>query len=219
MFGYVANQVMPKIHDEGLDGRFHVLGGLDLPDVRALAKSSDIFLLPSLWENCPYSCIEAMAARLPIVSSDCAGMPELIADRVNGLLARSGDAESFARAVEELVDTPALRERLALRPDEPSEERLTDVTVARRIVDVYSQSLKARRWWASSEPPLEPESTQGINVPRSATVPNRPRLCADKVQKSGVKVLTVTRTLLVGPDNWFDLLRLASAGRSRPHRG
>jgi glycosyltransferase involved in cell wall biosynthesis len=141
LFGYVANRVIPRIREQGLDDRFHVLGALDLADVRALLKRSDIFLLPSLWENCPYSCIEAMAAGLSIVSSDCGGMPELIAHRENGLLAHSGNAESFAQGIEELIEASALRERLGRAARRTVEQRLTDVEVARRITGVYRQAL------------------------------------------------------------------------------
>jgi glycosyltransferase involved in cell wall biosynthesis len=141
LFGYVASRVIPRIRAEGLADRLHVLGPLDLADVRALLKRSDIFLLPSLWENCPYSCIEAMAAGRAIVSSDCGGMPELIADRTNGLLAHNGDAESFAQAVEELIEANALRERLGAAARRTVEQCLTDVAIARRMTNVYDQVL------------------------------------------------------------------------------
>jgi glycosyltransferase involved in cell wall biosynthesis len=144
LFGYVAENVLPKIEAEGLATRFHVLGSLDLSSVRALLKVSDIFLLPSLWENCPYSCIEAMAARRAIVSSDCGGMPELIADRGNGLLAQNGDAASFADRLEELVEDTALRERLGAAARATVEHRLTDMAVARRIAELYRGALSAQ---------------------------------------------------------------------------
>ena len=141
LFGYVANTVVPAIRAQGLADRFHVLGALDLPTVRGLLKRSDIFLLPSLWENCPYSCIEAMAAGRAIVSSDCGGMPELIADRTNGLLAGTGDASSFAQRLEELIEDRPLRERLGAAARRTVEERLTDVGIARRLCDVYGEAL------------------------------------------------------------------------------
>ena len=141
LFGYVANTVVPAIRAQGLADRFHVLGALDLPTVRGLLKRSDIFLLPSLWENCPYSCIEAMAAGRAIVSSDCGGMPELIADRTNGLLAGTGDANSFAERLEELIEDRTLRERLGAAARRTVEERLTDVGIARRLCDVYGEAL------------------------------------------------------------------------------
>jgi glycogen(starch) synthase len=144
LFGYVASRVLPMIEAQGLVDRFHVLGGLGLVDVRALLKRSDIFLLPSMWENCPYSCIEAMAAGCGIVSSDCGGMPELVADGQNGLLARSGDAESFVRRLDELIEATGLRERLGAAARTTVERRLTDIDVARRIADLYRTTLSAQ---------------------------------------------------------------------------
>lgn len=144
LFGYVANHVVRRIREEGLHDRFHVLGALDLADVRALLKCSGIFMLPSTWENCPYSCIEAMAAGCAIVSSDCGGMPELIAHRENGLLARSGDAESFVQQLEELVEANDLRERLGAAARATVQQRLTDIDVARRTADLYRRTLSVQ---------------------------------------------------------------------------
>lgn len=143
LFDYAANVLLPRLRETGLEHRVHVLGGVTLPDVRALLKRADIFLLPSLWENCPYSCLEAMTAGRAIVSSDCGGMPELIADGANGVLARSGDAGSFARRIEELIDDRDRRERLGAAARRTVEQRLTDVEIARRTVDLYRTTSAA----------------------------------------------------------------------------
>lgn len=136
-FGYMRDRVLPFIESEGLHKRFHYLGALDLPSVRAVCKNVDVFLIPSLWENCPYSCIEAMTAGRAIVSSDCGGMPELIEHRQNGLLARSGDVASFVEALDEMVEDRELRERLGAAARATVEARLTDVVVAEKALEAY----------------------------------------------------------------------------------
>jgi glycogen synthase len=141
LFGYVAKNVLPVIHAEGLDDRFHVLGRVELGDVRALLKRAQIFMIPSLWENCPYSCIEAMAARCAIVSSDCGGMPELVAHSSNGLLARTGDPGSFVQQLELLIEDAALRVRLGTAARLTVEQRLTDIEIARQTADLYSRTV------------------------------------------------------------------------------
>ena len=141
LFQHMRDRILPALHAQGLDGRFHYVGALDLPSVRALLKQIDVFLLPSLWENCPYSCIEAMTAGRAIVSSDCGGMPELIAHGENGLLARTGDASAFALALGQLVEDRALRERLGAAARRTVEARLTDVGIAERAVAVYRQAV------------------------------------------------------------------------------
>jgi glycosyltransferase involved in cell wall biosynthesis len=152
LFGYAANRIVPRMRDEGFERRVHVLGGRDPLEMRALLKRADIFLLPSLWENCPYSCIEAMTARCAIVASDCGGMPELIRDRENGLLARTGQAESFAERLEELVEAPDLRDRFGCAARRTVEDRLNDVVIARQTVELYASMLKARGHRTTGQP-------------------------------------------------------------------
>ena len=141
LFGYVADRVFPAIQQAGMAGRFHVVGGVGLREVRGLLKRCDIFLLPSLWENCPYSCIEAMTAGRPIVASDCGGVPELIDHGQNGLLAKTGAADSFVHACQELLESRDLRQRLGEAARKTVEERLTDIAVAARTTDLYRQTV------------------------------------------------------------------------------
>lgn len=112
LFGYVANTLLPSLARRTLKGSLHWLGPLPLGDLRPVVNAADIFLLPSTWENCPYSCLEAMAAGKAIVCTNQGGMPELITHRANGLLATLDDAGSFVAAIEQLIADPALRDRL-----------------------------------------------------------------------------------------------------------
>ena len=87
-FGFMENDMLPRMNQHALKGSVHFLGKLSLGDVRSCLRHSDIFFMPSLWENCPYSCLEAMAAGRAIVASDAGGLPELIQDEQTGLTAR-----------------------------------------------------------------------------------------------------------------------------------
>ena len=141
MFGYMEKRILPWVKDNQLQSRFFYLGQLDFSSVRAILKKSSIFLIPSLWENCPYSCLEAMTAGRAIVSSDCGGMPELVQDRQTGLLARNGDPASFVKALQEMIEDDKLRERCGAAARAEVEKRLTDVAIARHSVDLYQTFL------------------------------------------------------------------------------
>jgi glycogen(starch) synthase len=143
LFGFMEKRILPEIRAAGLGKRFHYVGQRTLPEVRAILKHVDVFLIPSLWENAPYSCLEAMSAGRAIVSSDCGGMPELIRDRETGLLARNNDGPSFVRALDEAVSDAALRDRMGRAARAEVEARLTDVVVAQRSVEVYRGWLDA----------------------------------------------------------------------------
>lgn len=141
LFDVVSKDLRPYLGGRQLKGSFHHLGKLDLDSVRSGLRQCDIFLLPRLWENCPYSCLEAMAAGRAIVSSDQGCMPELILDGENGLLARNGDASSYIDAIEKLLGDPTLRERLGQAARCTIERQFSDVHTARLAVDHYGDCL------------------------------------------------------------------------------
>lgn len=141
LFGWMEKKILPWVRDRQLQSRFFYLGQLGLPEVRACLKASSIFLIPSLWENCPYSCLEAMTAARAIVSSDCGGMPELIEDGRTGVLAKNGDPASFVSALTRMIEDRQLRERCGAAARAEVEKRLTDVAIAQRSVDVYRAHL------------------------------------------------------------------------------
>lgn len=75
------------------------LGGLDL-----LAHPADM-------EGLGVSLLQASAAGVPIIASRVGGLPEAVANGVNGLLVPPGDVPSLAAAMRRLLDDPALRRR------------------------------------------------------------------------------------------------------------
>jgi glycosyltransferase involved in cell wall biosynthesis len=141
LFGYVSGTLLPALASRRLRGSVHWLGKLGLPEVRALVRACDVFLHPSLWENCPYSCLEAMAAGKAIVSSNQGGMPELIVHETNGLLATAGDAESFAVCVGRLIEDAALRKRLGAEARRTVETGFQAIDIARSTVGVYEAAM------------------------------------------------------------------------------
>jgi len=74
--------------------------------------------------------------------SDAGGMPELIEDGVNGLIAKSGDPAAFARQIERLIEDPGLRARLGAEARRTVEQRYTDVGIAQQSLDCWSKALR-----------------------------------------------------------------------------
>ncbi len=76
-------------------------------------RSSTLCCFPSLWENFPNACLEAMSLGAPVVGSDAGGMAEIIQDNENGVLFRSGDPADLAATLERTLNDSALRARLS----------------------------------------------------------------------------------------------------------
>jgi glycosyltransferase involved in cell wall biosynthesis len=96
----------------GLDGRVRFTGALGAGAVTELLREADVFCLPSFAEGVPVVLMEAMAARLPVVTTAIMGIPELVADGVAGHLVPPGRAAPLAGALRELVGDPAARARM-----------------------------------------------------------------------------------------------------------
>jgi glycosyltransferase involved in cell wall biosynthesis len=144
LFNYMSDCLLPNLKTRKLKGSVHYLGKLDLADVRSCLRQTDIFLIPSLWENCPYSCLEAMAAGRAVVSSDAGGMPELIHDGENGLVARSGDTGAFISCLERVIEDHSLRDRLGRAARLKIEQSYTDVHIAKVSVNYYEKCIQRR---------------------------------------------------------------------------
>lgn len=74
------------------DVRF--LGKLDA--VEEILSVSDLFILPSETESFGLAALEAMACKLPVISSNAGGIPELNIDGVTGFLDAVGDVDAMA---------------------------------------------------------------------------------------------------------------------------
>jgi glycosyltransferase involved in cell wall biosynthesis len=113
-------------------------------DVPALLARADVFALSSRSEGAPLSILEAMAARLPVVSSRVGGVPELVVDGETGLLVPPGDPEALAVALGRLVADPGLRRRLGAAGRERA-RRCFDVRRQRQDhLDGYARELIRR---------------------------------------------------------------------------
>jgi glycosyltransferase involved in cell wall biosynthesis len=78
-----------------------------------LYKSVDACAFPSLVETFAMINIEAMAAGIPVISTDAPGCVETIVDGVDGLIAKAGDPISLARKMELLQNSAELRNKLS----------------------------------------------------------------------------------------------------------
>ncbi len=85
-----------------------------------LLEAADLFVFASSCENMPNTLVEAMAAGLPIASSNRGPMPEVLED--GGVFFDPEDPNSIAAAIEDLITNSGKRTRLAARAKELSRQ-------------------------------------------------------------------------------------------------
>jgi glycosyltransferase involved in cell wall biosynthesis len=96
--------------------------------IEKLLAISDLFILPSETESFGLAALEAMAARVPVISTNTGGLPEVNMQGETGYLSDVGDIVNMAKdALKVLIDEPTLeafKERAFTRAQEFSIQRI-----------------------------------------------------------------------------------------------
>jgi glycosyltransferase involved in cell wall biosynthesis len=105
--------------------------------------SFDMFLLSSRREGLPNSLLEAMAMRLPVVTTDVAGAKELVVHGETGFVRPQGDTRGLGEALVALATDDALRARLAEASRQRVEREFSFDRRLERIESLYEQVAAA----------------------------------------------------------------------------
>jgi glycosyltransferase involved in cell wall biosynthesis len=97
----------------GIAERVHFEGHVDHPE--RYMKEADLLLLPTREDVWGTTLIEAMAARLPIVTTSSAGASGVVAEAGAGVVVKNYSTEEFASAVAGLLTDPERRQRAGQR--------------------------------------------------------------------------------------------------------
>ena len=97
------------IQEFGIQDKVKSLGMVS--DLNDVLKAADLFLLPSEQESFGLAALEAMAASVPVISSNAGGIPEVNINGVTGFVCPVGDIEMMAeKAIYILEDEKRLAE-------------------------------------------------------------------------------------------------------------
>lgn len=125
----------PLVDELGLAGRVSFSGVLQGDAMVGAYQQSDIFFSPSIWEMMPLVVLESMATGRPAVVTNISGSQDLVLDGETGFVVEPRDEEALARALLELLQDEAKRERFgetaARRADDYSWDR-----ISRRYLDL-----------------------------------------------------------------------------------
>lgn len=117
-------------------------------EVHKILCSTDLFLLPSEIESFGLAALEAMACRVPVISSNVGGLPEVNIHGESGYLAEVGDIHAMANyALSILNDEPTL-ERFKDQARVQAQKFAIDLVVP-RYEALYEKTLKEHRQSAS----------------------------------------------------------------------
>jgi N-acetyl-alpha-D-glucosaminyl L-malate synthase BshA len=123
----------------GIRERVHFLGKQDsVSDILPLA---DLMIMPSELESFGLAALEAMACRVPTISTRVGGVPELIEDGVNGRLFPVGDVEGMAGAAIALLSDDAALEAMRVAGRKTAQKYFCASQIIPQYERYYAQVL------------------------------------------------------------------------------
>jgi glycosyltransferase involved in cell wall biosynthesis len=112
------------------------LGWVDDQTRADLLRAARVLAYPSVYEGFGLPPLEAMFARVPVVTTDAGGLPEIVGDAA--LIVPVGDADALADALTRAVEDDALRDRL-VRDGLARAGRYSWDACAAGLVEVYER--------------------------------------------------------------------------------
>lgn len=137
------SQLRALISELGCGARVRLLGFQ--ANVKALYQAFDIFVLSSLREGLPNVLLEAMALEVPVAATQVGAVPQMITDKVNGLLAAPGSVEELTRMLACLLTDKELRQRLGRAGRATIESRYSFAARMEKIRLLYDEILTNRQ--------------------------------------------------------------------------
>ncbi len=143
--GPQEEELVFHIHTLGLTGYVKLLGKKNKNEVNELLAASDVFFLSSVYEGIPNVVLEAMAMQLPVVTSKCGGVDEVIEHGKDGLIADLYDVDGLATQLEKLLLSNQLRTDIGRQA---RQKILAEYTLERQVKvfeDAYRHIAQKRR--------------------------------------------------------------------------
>ncbi|HKP47459.1 MAG TPA: glycosyltransferase family 4 protein [Pyrinomonadaceae bacterium] len=141
----VATPPMPSMRQYGYDlcgkfgAQFQMLEQLPHAQLYPIIAGAKLVVLPSLIDNLPNACLEAMALAAPVIGTVGTSMEELITDEETGFLVERGDVNALTEKILEVWAHPRRQEIGAA-----AKRRILDFSVEKattELLDFYHQVL------------------------------------------------------------------------------
>lgn len=136
--GYEKENLKTQIANYKLEEDVFLLG--EIKNAFRYLKAFDLFVLPSRKEGLPFTLIEAMAAEIPVLTSDVGGMTEVIEEE-KGWLFQSENEKDLVKKAEEVLNSEEEAKRRAEKARRFAEQILNEKRMILETEKIYEENL------------------------------------------------------------------------------
>jgi glycosyltransferase involved in cell wall biosynthesis len=113
--------------------------------VASYLSAMDLFVYPAYAESFGLVLVEAMAMGLPVISTNCDGIPEIVVHEVTGLLVPARDSQAILKAVRHLIGRPDLMRLYGREGNKRVKEHFDFENMVSQTEMLYSDLIARRK--------------------------------------------------------------------------
>jgi glycosyltransferase involved in cell wall biosynthesis len=121
----------------------------DEAQLRLIYSAADFFVIPSLQDNLPNTVIESLLCGTPVVGFATGGIPDMVREGMNGLLAKELTAESLFDAVSVMLNS--LEKFNAEEINKDAVKRYSQQVQANRYIELFKTLLQKQTDWVDEK--------------------------------------------------------------------
>ncbi len=129
------------IKDNNLQNNITILGNTSHDKIFEYLKKSKVFVNPTHLEMYSHTLTEAMSVKLPVISSDVGGNPELVDHKENGFIIKSTDYNSLAKYIDFLLKNPGIAKKMGEKGYKKVKEEFSENQMVEKYINLYNKFL------------------------------------------------------------------------------
>ncbi len=134
------DRLMTYLNDPFYHGNINYLGWLDASNKPDQFSKHDVLILPSYHEGLPVCILEALTAKLPVISTTVGGIPDILKNGTNGWLFQPGEFKQLDLIFDEIFENPQLLELYGKSSDKILAPFLS-ANVRTKLLELYTSIL------------------------------------------------------------------------------
>ena len=138
----VLAELNSRLAASGSSSSVRFINHVALAEMPAHYRSADICVVPSLYENAPYTVLEAQSTGKPVIGTSGGGSPEYVAHGVSGLVVPPRDSAALAAAILELATDETRRSEMGKIARERSLELFEKKVIAQQAIKSYELAIQ-----------------------------------------------------------------------------
>lgn len=139
-----ASGLKQQAWDLGIWHKCYFTGFMSEDELNQFRRVADCAVFPSRYEPFGIVALENFSARVPVVVSDTGGLPEVVHHTKTGVVTRTGNPDSLAWGILEVLRNPGYAQWLVDNAYEDLDRRFNWLELAQQTEQVYNRVIRER---------------------------------------------------------------------------